>query len=87
MAALAELARDYRESAVRLRLGLEDAEALVHTLDGPERAELEGEIRLLRQMLREARDLRRLCEGYYTECRDGRYTAAGLTAPRRDSLK
>ena len=87
MAALAELARDYREAAVRLRLGLEVAREGLPALSGPERAALEGEIRLFRQMLREVRDLRQLCEGYYTGRRDGRYTTAGLKAPRRDSLR
>lgn len=87
MAGLAELAGDYRDAALKLRMGLEDAKARLDGLDAPERAKLEGEMRVMRQMLREMRDLRRLCGGYYTGTRDGRYTTAFLTAPRFDSLK
>ena len=54
--------------------------------DGRRRA-LEGEARLLRQMLREMRDLRQLAEGYYTRPRDGTYTMSQIYAPRVDSTK
>ena len=87
MAALAELARDYRDAARLLRLGLEDARVRLGELEGPERMRLEAEMRLIRQMLQEVRDLRQLCEGYYRRPRDGRYTTACLRAARADSLK
>ena len=77
MARLADLADGYMDAAVRLRMGLED---------GRRRA-LEGEARLLRQMLREMRDLRQLAEGYYTRPRDGTYTMSQIYAPRVDSTK
>ena len=87
MSTLAELSGGYREAAARLRLALEEVEAALAAAPAPERAALEARRRLLRQMLREARDLRDLTEGYYHRDRDGRYTTATLRAPRRDSLK
>ena len=87
MAALKDLAQDYREAAALLRLGLEDAKERLPALDGPEREKLEKEIKQMRIMLRETRDLRRLCEGYYTRDRDGRYTTSGLRANRVNAEK
>ena len=43
--------------------------------------------RLLRQMLKEMRDLRQLAEGYYTRPRDGTYSMSQIYAPRVDSTK
>ena len=80
MARLAELADGYMDAAVRLRMELETAE------DGRRRA-LEGRAKLLRQMLKEMRDLRQLAEGYYTRPRDGTYTMSQIYAPRVDSTK
>ena len=80
MARLAELADGYMDAAVRLRAELETAE------DGRRRA-LEGRAKLLRQMLKEMRDLRQLAEGYYTRPRDGTYTMSQIYAPRVDSTK
>ncbi|MFQ9917906.1 MAG: hypothetical protein ACLRWQ_17425 [Flavonifractor plautii] len=54
--------------------------------DGRRRA-LEGEAKLLRQMLKEMRDLRQLAEGYYTRPRDGTYSMSQIYAPRVDSTK
>ena len=76
MARLAELADGYMDAAVRLRMGLEEV-----------RAALEGRAKLLRQMLKEMRDLRQLAEGYYTRPRDGTYTMSQIYAPRVDSTK
>lgn len=63
MAKLKELSEDYRESAARCRLALEDARA--------EKDEVK--IRQLRAMLQEMRDLRKLCETYYELPRDRKY--------------
>lgn len=87
MAKLRELSGGYREAAVRLRLGLEAAQQQLEVLDGAERRALAREINLLRQMLREMRDLRELAEGYYTRPRSRKYTTAGLTAPRVNAEK
>ena len=76
MARLAELADGYMDAAVRLRMGLEEV-----------RAALEGRAKLLRQMLKEMRDLRQLAEGYYTRPRDGTYSMSQIYAPRVDSTK
>lgn len=83
---LAELSEGYMEAAVKLRLGLEETRAALEEAEGPERRALERKARMLEQMLREMRDLRRLTEGYYTRQRDGAYTTATLRAPRTDSL-
>lgn len=64
MAALRELAEDYRDSAARCRIALEDARA--------EKDEVK--IRQLRAMLKEMRDLRKMCETYYELPRDRKYT-------------
>mgnify|MGYP001520822401 CR=1 FL=1 len=47
----------------------------------------EGRAKLLRQMLKEMRDLRQLAEGYYTRPRDGTYSMSQIYAPRVDSTK
>ena len=52
------------DAAVRLRMGLEEVKAELETAEDGRRRALEGEARLLRQMLREMRDLRQLAEGY-----------------------
>lgn len=83
MATLAELSGQYREAAVRLRLAIEDREGLAARGDSVAARELT----LLRQMLTEMRDLRRLTENYYSRPRSRLYTTAGLTAPRRDGAK
>ena len=76
MARLAELAD-----------GLEEVRAELETAEDGRRRALEGRAKLLRQMLKEMRDLRQLAEGYYTRPRDGTYTMSQIYAPRVDSTK
>lgn len=83
MARLSELSPQYRDAAVRLRLAIEDRQNLAARGDPGAACELT----LLRQMLAEMRDLRRLTESYYSSPRSRLYTTAGLTAPRRDGEK
>ena len=87
MARLAELADSYMDAAVRLRMGLEEVKAELETAEGGRQRVLEGRAKLLRQMLKEMRDLRQLVEGYYTKPRDGTYTMSQIYAPRVDSTK
>ena len=99
MARLAELADGYMDAAgparvgvggdaaVRLRMGLEEVRAELETAEDGRRRALEGRAKLLRQMLKEMRDLRQLAEGYYTRPRDGTYTMSQIYAPRVDSTK
>ena len=87
VARLAELADGYMDAAVRLRMGLEEVRAELETAEGGRRRALEGRAKLLRQMLKEMRDLRQLAEGYYTKPRDGTYTMSQIYAPRVDSTK
>ena len=84
---LAELADGYMDAAVRLRMGLEEVRAELETAEDGRRRALEGRAKLLRQMLKEMRDLRQLAEGYYTRPRDGTYTMSQIYAPRVDSTK
>ena len=63
MARLAELADGYMDAAVRLRMGLEEVRAELETAEDGRRRALEGRAKLLRQMLKELRDLRQLAEG------------------------
>ena len=83
MAKLTELAEEYREAAVRLRLAIEDRQE--QAAQGNSVAA--RELAFLRQMLAEMRDLRQLAQGYYTRPRDGTYTTSNLRAPRMDMSK
>lgn len=83
MARLSELSPQYREAAVRLRLAIEDRQGLAARGDPG----AVWEVALLRQMLAEMRDLRRLTESYYSRPRNRLYTTAGLIASRRDGEK
>ena len=83
MARLKELSMEYRDAAVRLHLAIEERQACQK--QGSQTAQ--RELVLLRQMLREMRELRSLSEGYYTRPRTSRYTTVGLTAPRVDATK
>jgi len=83
MARLSELSTQYREAAVQLRLAIEDRQGLA----AQGNAGAAWELTLLRQMLAEMRDLRRLTESYYSKPRNRLYTTAGLTAPRRNGEK
>ena len=87
MARLQELSGQYREAAVRLRLGLEAAKQRLESQEGTERQVTNREILMLRQMLREMRELWQLAEEYYTRPRSGKYTTADLTAPRINEEK
>ena len=77
------MSQSYREAAVQLRLAIEDRQ--VQAAQGD--AVAARELALLRQMLTEMRDLRRLTESYYSKPRNRLYTTAGLTAPRRNGEK
>lgn len=83
MAKLTDLAEEYREAAVRLRLAIEDRQERAAQGDSGAIRDLQ----LLRQMLAEMRDLRRLTESYYSRPRSRLYTTVGLTAPRRNGEK
>lgn len=83
MAKLTELAEEYREAAVRLRLAIEDRKEQAARGNSVAARELA----ILRQMLAEMRDLRQLTQGYYTRPRDGAYTTSDLRAPRIDTSK
>jgi len=80
---LEKMSQSYREAAVQLRLAIEDRQ--VQAAHGD--AVAARELALLRQMLTEMRDLRRLTESYYSKPRNRLYTTAGLTAPRRNGEK
>ena len=66
----------YRASAAALRERVLLLEHRLRGADGDGRRLLEGRIRLLRAMGREARELAVLCERYYERgyCRNGKYT-------------
>ena len=87
MARLSELTPQYREAAVRLRMGLEHAQRQMDQMEGAQRCAAARKVVMLRQMLAEMRDLRRLTESYYSRPRNRLYTTAGLIASRRDGEK
>ena len=83
---LLELSGEYRASAAALRERVLLLEHRLRGADGDGRRLLEGRIRLLRAMGREARELAVLCERYYERgyCRNGKYTLyAGRGLRRR----
>lgn len=86
MATLSELSDDYMDAAIQLRIRLDELRVILEEVDDLERRDLENRIRILEQMLKEMRDLRRLTEGYYTRDRDGTYTMSTLRAPRVNSV-
>ena len=83
MKSLSELADDYREAAVRLRLAIEDRQGQAARGDTTAARELG----LLRQMLAGMRGLRQLTQGDYNRPRGGTYTTSDLRAPRTDMSK
>ncbi len=82
VAKLWELSGQYRDAAIRLRVGLDAARRRLEQAEGVDRHQISREIALLQQMLTEMRDLRRLAEEYYTRPRNWKYTTVGLVAPR-----
>lgn len=76
MAALSELSEEYLQAAARLRVALEDALARQEAAPLEEQAALEGDIRLLRQMLIQTREVGALARHYYEPgyWRDRKYT-------------
>ncbi|HIY21244.1 MAG TPA: hypothetical protein H9841_05000 [Candidatus Flavonifractor merdigallinarum] len=76
MGTLAELAGLYIESAARLKVGIAALEARMEELDEPRRRALERDIALLRQMLRETREVGEVVGHYYDRSywRGGKYT-------------
>lgn len=83
MCTLRELAPEYREAAVRVRVALEDEEARARSLEGEERRASLERVRILRGMLRDMRDLRQLTEGYYDRPRDQSLTMAHVPVVNR----
>ena len=73
---LLELSGEYRASAAALRERVLLLEHRLRGADGDGRRLLEGRIRLLRAMCREARELAVLCERYYERGyrRNAKYT-------------
>ena len=66
MSTLAELGEEYLAASVRLRLGIERLEARLATLERTEeRLALEHDLRLLRQMQRETREVGEFVRHYY----------------------
>ena len=66
MSTLAELGEEYLAASVRLRLGIERLEARLATLErAEERLALEHDLRLLRQMQRETREVGEVVRHYY----------------------
>ena len=73
---LIEISVEYRAQATVLRQRLRELQAQLPELDPDQRSTMEGRIRMLTVMWREARDLAVLCERYYDRGyrRNGKYT-------------
>ena len=73
---LFEISIRYRVQAEELRRRLEELRTQLPGLPPERRGAMEGRIRMLTDMWREARDLAVLCERYYERgyCRNGKYT-------------
>ena len=75
MSTLLELAGAYLETAVTLKLAIQDQEKSLDALPGGQRRAAERDLALLRQMLRETREVWDLVRHYYDPAywRDERY--------------
>lgn len=75
MSTLRELAGAYLETAVTLKLAIQDQEKSLDALPGGQRRAAERDLALLRQMLRETREVGYLVRHYYDPAywRDERY--------------
>lgn len=73
---LIEISVEYRAQAAVIQQRLRELQALLPELDPDQRSTMEGRIRMLTVMWREARDLAVLCERYYDRGyrRNGKYT-------------
>ncbi|OUN01855.1 hypothetical protein B5G43_16810 [Flavonifractor sp. An92] len=75
MSTLRELAGAYLEAAAALKLAIQDQEKSLDALPGGQRRAAERDLALLRQMLRETREVGDLVRHYYDPAywRDERY--------------
>lgn len=73
---LIEISVEYRAQATVIQQRLRELRAQLPELDPDQRSTMEGRIRMLTVMWREARDLAVLCEHYYERGyrRNARYT-------------
>ena len=73
---LIEISVEYRAQATVIQQRLREPGAQLTELDPDQRSTMEGRIRMLTVMWREARDLAVLCERYYDRGyrRNGKYT-------------
>lgn len=65
MATLKELAEDYREAAVKLRLGLEDAKSRRKQVSVEDQGAIDAEIKLIQTMLKDVREVGAVAQHYY----------------------
>nr|WP_276858637.1 hypothetical protein [Intestinimonas timonensis] len=73
---LIEISVEYRAQATVIQQRLRELQTQLPELDPDQRSTMEGRIRMLTVMWREARDLAVLCERYYDRGyrRNGKYT-------------
>lgn len=65
MATLKELAEDYRDAAVKLRLGLEDAKSRRKQASTEDQGAIDAEIKLIQTMLKDVREVGAVAQHYY----------------------
>ena len=83
MARLSELQEGYSQSAIKIRLAIEELRPKVIAGD----LAAKYKVKILKEMLQEMRDLRQLVVSYYTAPQSPKYTMNGLYAPRVQSDK
>lgn len=73
---LIEISVEYRAQATVIQQRLRELQAQLPELDSDQKSTMEGRIRMLTVMWREARELAVLCERYYDRGyrRNGKYT-------------
>lgn len=76
MSTLAELSEEYRTSAVRLRVGMERIRLEIMQADAAEQTALQDDLRQVKRMLQEVREVGDLARHYYEPgyWRDRKYT-------------
>lgn len=81
---LRELSETYMETAAAVRVAYEDAWEQAESGPPEGRARAREDCRMLRQMLAEARALRRVTRDYYDRPRDPAYTLRHIAMVNRD---
>lgn len=84
---LKELSEGYRIAAVLVRVQLDETLDQIKASDETNKTKLDYKCKILRQILKDMRDMRELTANYYTVARNRDLSATGIKSDRRNSLR